>query len=396
MKRFTTYTILLSSIAILTACGSDSTTTSSTSEGYYVDSAVAGVNYSCGDYNGTTNNIGKFDFQEGKDCIFSLAGIPLRTVSADQLRDNITIVEDNVTIATFLQTLDQDGDAANGIEILPEVVQQLRNDHLEQIPEGDVNLSNMVATFTAISEYEGHMVSQVEANEHLKTTEEAVSKQLLENKKFYIVFDDATGIFTMSVNADATSVTIGSASSSFTLDDTITLDGKTIVWPDGKRSDIEGYVSNYILMVNHYSDGTSNKSYMFATEDEANTFAAELANKAENLVPGTTQLVAPADPSSLDLQSYSTLVFYSNASFTKYNYFANATDKTVSLLTTNVGCMDYGFNSDEKVQDDTISGVATITYFDATQHRTCIESDYANATDANLSGGMKFVVYYNR
>jgi hypothetical protein len=393
MKRFTTYTIALSSIVILTACGNSS---SSSSEGSYVDSAVAGVNYSCGDYNGTTNNIGKFTFQEGKDCTFSLAGIPLRTVSADQLKNNVTIVEDNVTIATFLQTLDQDGNATNGIEILPEVVQQLRNDHLQQIPQGDVNLSNMVASFTSIDGYEGHIVSQEEANEHLKTTEKSVTKKLLENKKFYTVFDDATGIFTMSVNADVTSVIIGSASSSFTLDDAITLDGKTIVWPDEKRSDIEGYVSNYILVINHYTDGTSNKSYMFTTEDEANTFATELANKKEDLIPGTTQLVAPADPSSLDLQSYDTLVFYKNTSFTKYNYFANATDKTVSLLTTNVDCMDYGFNSAEKVQDDTISGVGTTTYFDATQHRTCIESDYVNATDANLSGGMKFVVYYNK
>ena len=104
--------LVISSVAVialsLAGCGGgsgSSTTpqTATTGTGYYVDSAVAGVNYTCGSQTGTTDKDGKFTFEKGQDCTFELAGITLKKVPADNLADNTKVVENNVSVARFLQ-----------------------------------------------------------------------------------------------------------------------------------------------------------------------------------------------------------------------------------------------------------------------------------------------------
>jgi hypothetical protein len=86
--------------------------------GYYVDSAVEGIDYSCGSEIGVTDSNGTFKFENGQNCTFTLGDIRLREINASLLEDNITILEDNITVAQLLQTLDADGNATNGIQIL--------------------------------------------------------------------------------------------------------------------------------------------------------------------------------------------------------------------------------------------------------------------------------------
>jgi len=86
--------------------------------GYYVDSAVEGIDYSCGSEIGVTDSNGTFQFENGQNCTFTLGDIRLREINGSLLEDNITILEDNITVAQLLQTLDADGNATNGIQIL--------------------------------------------------------------------------------------------------------------------------------------------------------------------------------------------------------------------------------------------------------------------------------------
>ncbi len=104
--------------------------------GYFVDSAVAGVDYKSASKSGTTDKEGKFKYFSGKDVAFSLGGVeiakfqvPAETelgkAGADKILSPADIfVEDGEQItdavenfARFVQTLDADGDPSNGINL---------------------------------------------------------------------------------------------------------------------------------------------------------------------------------------------------------------------------------------------------------------------------------------
>jgi len=399
MKQGTLYSaVAMSLLLALSGCGSDdstTTTTSVTTTGFYVDSAINGVEYSCGDKNGTTDSAGKFIYEDGKDCSFSIAGIELKKVAADMLRENVTIVEDNVTVAAFLQTLDSDGNASNGITITKDVAEALQSQNIIQIPQGDANLSTLVTNVLAnVSTYHGQAVTEANATLHLKETQELVTKEMIAGKTFYVVFDDSPGIFVMKVDQNATNVNVGAADSNYTVDDPISYDGNAIIWPSGNITVLEGYKDNYILSKTPYSDGTSTHSYMFESYAEADAFANELLSSI--VEPQGLMLVAPSDPTELDLASYKTLLFYKNASFNKYNYYAQDGYKYAALLTTSVGCLDYGYTDANKISESTRAGVETTTYYSYEKRQVCIENDFSNADDENVTGSFDFVVYYDK
>ena len=163
--------ITLSSIAIATVllagCGRTSSNSPTVGTGYYVDSAIAGVEYSCGAESGVTNTDGKFTFEENQNCTFKVGNIILREVDASTLKDGITILEDNLDTARFLQTLDRDGDASNGIEV-SDAVKKL---NITEIPKEEAVLASIRDDIKANDEkYQGRVVSTQEAQEHLTQT----------------------------------------------------------------------------------------------------------------------------------------------------------------------------------------------------------------------------------
>ncbi len=389
-SKILSFALALSITAILIGCNSDSSSDSSV--GYYKDSALSGVEYSCGKYSGLTDDNGKFNFEAGKQCVFSLGGLTLRTVQPDQLVNGVTIVENNVTVASFLQTLDNDGNASNGIKIIPNVVEAIEDNKIKL----DTNLTTVYNELKNIDGYNGKEINATVALEHLKTTEKSVAENLLKDKKFYVVFDDATGIFTISINDDVSKITTGVVGGTFSTDTNVTLDGNTIIWPDGRKSDMERY-KDYIKMTNHYADGKLSYTYLFDKLDDAKAFAEKLVNStSEKSSSSGYQVVAPADPSSLKLSQYDVVIFYKNTSYAKYNVFANDKYKYVSVLTKVTSCLDNNFTESQKVQEVTQNGVKTTTYYNQDNHKTCIDADYADADDANLTGIMRFVVYYNK
>ena len=71
------------------------------------------MDYVCGSKNGKTGTDGSFTFEVGKDCTFSLGSMKLKEVKANTLKDQIKVLEDNLAVATLLQTLDSDGTPDN-------------------------------------------------------------------------------------------------------------------------------------------------------------------------------------------------------------------------------------------------------------------------------------------
>ncbi len=154
----------ISSLAILigmVGCGGTSTT-AGIGTGYYIDSAVEGVSYHCGNQEGTTDSKGMFKFESAQACQFSINGKVFKTVAADRLIDEVVIQEDDEKIAQFLMTLDKDGDADNGIVITPSVAQKVT-----KIPQSSADFALLNTELASVDGYSGKYVSPEEAKAHL-------------------------------------------------------------------------------------------------------------------------------------------------------------------------------------------------------------------------------------
>ena len=124
--------------AIASSGGSSSSTptatTSSSSTGYFVDSAVGGVDYYIdGVLKGQTAADGSFSYNEGNTITFKVGSVTVGSIEAADVNPDGTIMPQDLVagltradtddatvlnIAQLLQTLDADGDASNGIQIL--------------------------------------------------------------------------------------------------------------------------------------------------------------------------------------------------------------------------------------------------------------------------------------
>lgn len=182
---------------LLVGCGDDTTskvdTTSNLTEetgsapvvskkigrGYYVDAAVSGVHYNCGDEEGLTDELGTFTFSEDSNCTFKIGDLVLREVNSSILEDNITVFEDNQSVAKLLQTLDADNNASNGIQLLPETHEVLREQEVREVPKNETELTDIKEGLKdkKPNEYRGEVVSDDDVNRHLEETRTRLSDE---------------------------------------------------------------------------------------------------------------------------------------------------------------------------------------------------------------------------
>ncbi len=172
----------LAASAILSGCGSSSTAVTngdSTGKAYYLDSAVEGVAYRCGTQEGTTDSEGAFTFEKGKACRFYVGDMLLKEIPAADLADGKKIIEENETIASFLQTIDFDGDAHNGIQIKKEVVNALKTNGIKALPKTETQLTDVWSTLKQQSGYKGRLIDKESAMAHVAQTK----KKYQQNKE---------------------------------------------------------------------------------------------------------------------------------------------------------------------------------------------------------------------
>ena len=174
-----------------TANSTNTSTNTSTGIGYYVDSAVKGVGYECGTETGTTDGEGKFTFEKGQDCTFRIGGLTLRTIDASKLQNNVTIFEDNNETAQLLQSLDADGNADNGIEILPETASLIDEKGIDTVPRNELEIDTLVKDVKAKNaNFNGRFVSREEAIVHVEQTRTNASINSNENSNDMSGMDD--------------------------------------------------------------------------------------------------------------------------------------------------------------------------------------------------------------
>lgn len=158
--------------------GGGSSGSSAVSTGEFVDSAVHGVEYTAGSMTGVTSASGGFEYRGGATVEFRVGDIILGQATAAPRLTPVQLVagatdETNPTvtnIARFLQTLDSDGDPANGLKVQPKVlaaaVGQTMNFAQSTADFGaDPNVAAVLAALNV-----GPLVSAAAAQNHLRST----------------------------------------------------------------------------------------------------------------------------------------------------------------------------------------------------------------------------------
>jgi uncharacterized protein (DUF302 family) len=127
-------------LASFSGCGEDSTTTDTSLTGYYIDSAVDGVDYTTtSGKSGTTGVDGAFRFNSGDSATFKVGDLVLRTQAS--LQDGAKVYETDDRAITFLQSVDLDGNASNGITLTKEIKAVIAT-WLNGATSVDINTSN--------------------------------------------------------------------------------------------------------------------------------------------------------------------------------------------------------------------------------------------------------------
>lgn len=175
-------------LAALTACGggsgSDDGGSNKLKQGKFLDSAVQGARFKTATQSGITDASGSFTYRSGETVSFYIGDILLGQARGALVITPVELVpaavdEYNETvsnIARFLQTLDDDGNADNGILITAVVAQQASGKSLDFTLSAtafgnDGGVQTLIASMTAASTAGARtLVSAAQAQSHLSTT----------------------------------------------------------------------------------------------------------------------------------------------------------------------------------------------------------------------------------
>ncbi len=129
MKRLFNILAGLGLLTLLAACGGSggsSSVPAPTSTGTFLDSPVEGIQYRTATQSGKTNANGEFSYYPGESVTFFIGSVELPAVPADATITPLSIAKTTdvnhqlvSNIVVFLQSLDADGNPANGITIPP-------------------------------------------------------------------------------------------------------------------------------------------------------------------------------------------------------------------------------------------------------------------------------------
>jgi hypothetical protein len=176
-------TLSLIASALLVGCGSSSSTTSDdasseTLTGYFIDAAVANVDYNTtSGLTGTTDEFGRFEYKEGDKVSLYIGKLFLgdATPEEDGILTPKTLTEGDeeqeLLLLRTLQSLDEDGDASNGIVIPQDVIDDLTK--IDETSMDDQNESSLIELIDTNdkqaldADYDGHIdVQDSEAIAH--------------------------------------------------------------------------------------------------------------------------------------------------------------------------------------------------------------------------------------
>jgi hypothetical protein len=271
MKKMSYYAYALIAGVLLSGCGGGSSSSDINSKigtGYYVDEPIDGAKYVCGSKSGVTGNDGSFLFEIGQGCSFSVGDIILRNVSAAELVDGISILEDNIDALSFLLAIDIDGDNSNGIQIPEDVVNALAESNITNLPLGDELYDLIDELGSKVDGFNGRVLPTEEVAAHIDSIREQVQTQnikvLLGGKTFYGIEND-DGIIEVKFQNDMSSLSYKDPDGE-TGNEDISVSGYRLNFEDGTYAIMQAF-SNTLIVFNEYkADGSSDGSLRLYTD----------------------------------------------------------------------------------------------------------------------------------
>lgn len=263
MKKELLISVLAAGLLTLTGCGSSSDdsattpTTTTTLSAQFIDSAVQGLSYNClpSGKSGLTDSEGFFDYVADDICTFNVGEVTIGSTQPTEsivTPSNLSTIPDEVTnMLRFLQTLDIDSNATNGI-VLPA--------GLSGTVAFGTDFNATIQNFLTVNNLDGTVV--VSPEDALAHFDESTSTILTDTKfidKTFIYYADPQGTpFGDSFYADHTHVTSGGdgdgVARAWSIDQTtniITLLDSS----DGSSFDWNLTSSTHMSITGHYPDG---------------------------------------------------------------------------------------------------------------------------------------------
>ena len=306
-------------LTILVGCGdssSDNSSSGSNGIGHYVDSPVGGVDYLCGNNSGVTDKNGTFKFETNKGCEFKLGNIVLKKVPSDELFDGKTVIENNITIAQVLQSLDDDGNVSNGITIKDDIKKKfIKQINATVLPTNEAELS------VALQNIDKNLVDRDKAKEHLIENTKKFIKKEFAGKTFYIVEegkDDMMREYTFDENVSSVKV-ISIKGRNLNKKYDISLDKPNILkiglpYKIDINKDIK---KNYIIIESPSFGFAKGDNYrMYKSKAKAEAYLKSLEDKDEHSNQNSGFKVNVIDPANLYGK---TIKFNNGQSYLKFN-----------------------------------------------------------------------------
>lgn len=188
----TILTIMVAGALVLGACGdsndsSGSSSSSSTQSGVFSDEPVVGISFTSGSQSGETDANGTFTYDSSAAKVsFSIGDIMIGDGNVSPFMTPVDLVNDDdptavdesndrvTNIASFLQTIDDDGDPSNNI-LITQAVRDAAiglSVNFDQTPAdfaNDPNVQSVIATLTAVTSAGPRtLVSAADAQAHLR------------------------------------------------------------------------------------------------------------------------------------------------------------------------------------------------------------------------------------
>ena len=140
-KLFTRSAMAAAVTLALVGCGSSSSdggavnppiapAATETKQGVFLDSTVGGISYKTETQEGVTDSAGRYNYVEGESVTFSVGGLVLPAVKAKGVVTPADMTDNAATqtnILQALQSLDSDGDLSNGITIIENAAEVLKD-----------------------------------------------------------------------------------------------------------------------------------------------------------------------------------------------------------------------------------------------------------------------------
>ncbi len=190
--RLTLASCAVSSALLLTACGGggggggngpdDGDGGTDQQSGVFLDSVVDNIDYVAtpSETDGTTNEFGAFNYEAGDEIVFSIGGVSLPAVPADEIVTPLDMGDgiDHarvVNVLQLLQSLDSNGDLSDGIKIDEDVKSAAADEDLDFDSENfDTDAGNFLSN---VAGGDATLTSEDDAKAHFRESlaEEGVS-----------------------------------------------------------------------------------------------------------------------------------------------------------------------------------------------------------------------------